>query len=198
MTFIFIMKFFPLEQDMVCTLSPMHTVYVIYVGYPSQCSVCENSWTSQHVYSALIKLTYRYSSITDNMDLPALACKALKLMMGNKKEFETIGDVGEQLRYVEKRLKEQGLDIEETVDLWKRNPSEKGDCIRSQKLRKEGNKLYQNNQIGLAKELYRYSWHWIWNTKFPLLDEINFIAWRMLISIFGEKQLTKKLKLLLY
>ena len=91
------------------------------------------------------------------MDLPTLACKALKLMMGNKKEFETIGDVGEQLKYVEKRLKEQGLDIEETVDLWKRNPSEKGDCMKSQKLRKEGNKLYQNNQIGLAKELYRYS-----------------------------------------
>ena len=79
-------------------------------------------------------------------------------MMENKTEFETIGDVAEQLKYVEKKLKEYGLLMEETVELWKRNPSEKGDCMKSQELRKEGNKLYQKNEMGLAKEFYRYTW----------------------------------------
>ena len=90
------------------------------------------------------------------MNMPTLACTALELMRKYEREFETVGDVAERLKYVQKRLTENGMDLSEIVELWKTQPGVLGNCAKSERLRVEGNKFYMKNQICEAKELYRY------------------------------------------
>merc|ERR550519_42379 len=90
------------------------------------------------------------------MDMPTLACKALEVMRKYETEFATVGDIAEQLKYVQKRLIENSMDLNKIVELWKTQPGVLGNCTKSEELRKEGNKFYMKNQICQAKELYRY------------------------------------------
>ena len=53
------------------------------------------------------------------------------------------------------RLKESKINVREVVELWKRDPDVQIDCLKSQELRKKGNKLYQKKQFGEAAEFYR-------------------------------------------
>ena len=81
------------------------------------------------------------------MDLPTLASKALKVMLKYEQDFETIEDLAEQLRYVEKKLAENEIYLKETIKLWKRNASLECDCTRSKELREQGNKFYRKKRI---------------------------------------------------
>ena len=89
------------------------------------------------------------------MDLPRLACNALSVMRKYEEEFKTIKDISEQLKYVEGRLIENSIKVDEAVYFWKRSPDVQVNCLKSQELRKKGNVLYQKKQFEQAAVFYR-------------------------------------------
>ena len=89
------------------------------------------------------------------MDLPRLAFNALQVMKKYEDEFKTCEDINGELKYVERRIKESKINVSEVVEQWKRDPDVQIDCLKSQELRKKGNKLYQKKQFGEAAEFYR-------------------------------------------
>ena len=70
-------------------------------------------------------------------------------------EFKTYDDIHDKLKYVERRLIENNIRVDEVVKMWKRNPDVQVDCLKSQEFRKEGNKSYQKKQFGEAAQFYR-------------------------------------------
>ena len=88
-------------------------------------------------------------------DFPEIAYTAFQVMKNYEDEFEKQDSISDKLKYVEKKLIENNITVDEVVKLWKRSPEIQVNCFKSQELRKEGNKFYKKRQFGEAAQFYR-------------------------------------------